>query len=624
MGAEVKNYQIKLESEIIVDNFAGGGGASCGIEQALQRPVNIAINHDREAIGMHEVNHPLTRHYCEDVWQVNPLQVCGGRPIGLAWFSPDCKHFSKAKGGKPVEKKIRGLAWVVLRWASLPQDIRPRVIMLENVEEFLTWGPLLPNGLPDPAQKGRTFNSFINALKRHGYAVDWKELKACDYGAPTIRKRLFLVARRDGQPIVWPQPTHGPKGSGLKPYRTAAECIDWSVPCPSIFDRARPLRDNTLRRIARGLKRYVIDASEPFIVNLTHGGRIEPAAQPLRTTTCAKRGEKAIVTPYMVGAGGPARAGEPKSVENPFITMTTRNHAQVVSPTLIEIGYGERPGQNPRVPGLDRPLGTVVSGGRKHAVVAAHLQSMYGTSVGTDLADPAPTVMGKTKTAIAIAYMAQHNTGVTGHSIEEPVSTIVGRGTQQQLVASYVTKMRGTNVGHPADEPLHTVSAGGMHHAETRAFLVKYYGTEKDGQNLNNPAGTVTTKDRFGLATVEMTVPPSLTDEQRYTAWWTVRLMEKFGEIDSAIPPVPCPRPAFIMVGAYIIVDVGMRMLIPRELYRAQGFPDDYIIDVTSDGKPLTKTAQVRMCGNSVCPPLSRAIVAANMLQTRLFERKAG
>lgn len=682
-------YQIALDTEIIVDNFAGGGGASCGIEQALQRPVNIAINHDREAISMHEVNHPLTEHHIEDVWKVKPAELCRNRPIGLAWFSPDCKHFSKAKGGKPVEKKIRGLAWVVLRWASLPLSIRPRVIALENVEEFLTWGPLLSSGLPDPAQKGRTFNSFVNALKKHGYVVSWKELKACDYGAPTIRKRLFLIARRDGQPIIWPKPTHGPKGSGLLPYRTAAECIDWSIPCPSIFDRARPLQDNTLRRIARGLKRYVIDAQEPFIVrvnhgdsggrrefslrephltvtqtlgegivsphvvNMAHGGKLEGLDNPFSTIATEKGGCRALVTPflagvggragqspergmdkpyhtttakadtalvapYMVGAGGSEYAGKPRTADAPMNVMTTHNRSAVIAPSLIEVGYGERPGQEPRAPGLDKPLGTVVAGGQKHAVIAAHLQSMYGNSVGSDMAEPAPSVMGKTKQSLASVFLAQHNTGMTGHPADKPMSTIVGRGTQQQLVASYVTKMRGENVGHEVTEPLHTVSAGGTHHAETRAFLVKYFGTQQDPR-MEEPMHTVTTKDRFGLATVEMSVPPHLTDEQRYTAWWTVRLMEKFGEIEDKHPAVPEPRAAFIMVGAYIIVDIGMRMLAPRELYRAQGFPEDYIIDRTADGKPLTKTAQVRMCGNSVCPPLSRAIVAANMHQSSLF-----
>ncbi len=497
-------------------------------------------------------------------------------------------------------------------------------------------------------------------------------MRACDQGAPTIRKRLFLIARSDGHHIVWPRPTHAPKAlaakTGLKPYRTAADCIDWSIECPSIYGRARPLQDNTLRRIARGLMRYVIMADEPFIVNLTHAGRIEPAMEPLRTTTCAKRGEKAIVkpylagvggragqsperpvdapyhtttakadtaivTPYVVGAGGSEYAGKPRPGDAPFNAMTTHNRSAIIAPSLIEIGYGERPGQEPRVPGLDKPLGTVVSGGRKHAVIAAHLAQHNNhrgvePSHGRPVDSPISTLTGKgSQQQVVAAYMAQHNTekgdGVrAGRAADAPLSTITTAGKQQQLTTAFMTKLRGTNVGDAADAPLHTLSAGGTHHAETRAFLVKYYGNEKDGAGLTNPMGTVTTKDRFGLVKVEMTVPPHLTDEQRYNAWWTVRLLEKFGEIEDR-SPVPAPRASFVMVGDYIIVDIGMRMLVPRELYKAQGFPDDYIIDRTADGRPLTKTAQVRMCGNSVCPPLSQALAAANVPESSLIRKTA-
>lgn len=510
-------YQLPLSNELIVDNFAGGGGASLGIEMALGRPVNISVNHDPEAVAMHTINHPLTKHYCEDVFDINPEQVCGGRPVGLAWFSPDCKHFSKAKGGKPVEKKIRGLAWVVIRWAA---RVKPKVIVLENVEEFTSWGPLLPDGRPDPSQKGKTFQSFVTALRHYGYHVEWKELRACDFGAPTIRKRLFLIARCDGAPIVWPTPTHGP---GRIPYLTAASCIDWSVPCPSIFGRDKPLADNTMRRIAKGVMKYVINAQEPFIVNLTHGGRVEPSSEPLRTITCAKRGEKALVVP-----------------------------------SLVQVGYGEALGQSPRALDIEKPLGTIVGTG-KHAVVAA--------------------------------FLAQHNTDAIGRPAGQPMATIVSRGTQTQLVAASILKMRGSasrdKQGQPIDEPLHTISAGGTHFAQVQAFLLKYYGTDQ-APELREPLHTLTTRDRFGLVTVH-------------------------GE-------------------DYAIVDIGMRMLTPRELYRAQGFPDSYIIDralfaeqrddngvVAFNEKPLTKTAQVRMCGNSVCPPMAKAIISANVSPSQLW-----
>jgi DNA (cytosine-5)-methyltransferase 1 len=424
---------------IIVDNFAGGGGASTGIELATGRSPDIAVNHDPEAVAMHTANHPSTRHYCEDVFAVDPVAACEGRPVGLAWFSPDCKHFSKAKGGKPVDKKIRGLADVVVTWA---RAVRPRVIILENVEEFQGWGPLV-DGKPDPAQRGVEFQRWRGELVAAGYYVEMRQLRACDYGAPTSRKRLFIIARSDGHPIVWPEPTHGP---GRRPYRTAADCIDWSLPCPSIFGRDKPLVEATLRRIARGIQRHVVEAECPFIA--------------------------------------PTAAG-------------------LASPTLIQVSYGERPGQAPRVPGIDRPIGTIVAGGIKHALVTAFLAKHYGGHEGS------------------------------GASLSRPMDTITC-----------------------AD-----------HHALVRAFLVKYYGTDQDPQ-LAEPLHTVTTKDRFGLVTVAGT--------------------------------------------RYVITDIGMRMLTPRELATAQGFPSSYLLDVASGARRLSKSAQVRMVGNSVCPPVARALVAAN------------
>ncbi|MDJ0922097.1 MAG: DNA cytosine methyltransferase [Henriciella sp.] len=524
---------------LIIDNFAGGGGASVALEQALGRKVDIAINHDPDAIAMHAANHPETEHYQDDVFSVDKAAICKGQPIDVAWFSPDCKHFSRAKGRAPVSKRVRGLAWVVLQWAALPKWQRPRVIFLENVEEFQTWGPICRQGYPDKSKAGETFRLWVSHLEALGYTVEWRSLVASDYGAPTIRKRLFLVARCDGEPIRWPEPTHAdPKlKTGLKPWRTAAEIIDWSLPCPSIFSRKRPLKPNTMARIARGLQRYVFNNPQPFIVNLTHGGRVEAVSEPLKTVTAANRGEKALVTP-----------------------------------TLIQTGYGERKGQKPRALDLFKPLGTVVSGGSKHALVAPTIVSVgHGYSGGRreyPVAQPALTITsGGNHQALVAAFLAQHNTGVTGHKADKPMSTITGRGTQQQVVTSHLIKMRGTGTGSATDAPVHTLTAGGQHIGEVRAFLIKYFGTQQKPE-LAEPLHTVTTKDRFGLVMVH-------------------------GE-------------------PYEIVDIGMRMLVPHELYAAQGFPDDYIIRPEINGKVMTKSASIARCGNSVSPPPAVALIEAN------------
>ncbi len=532
-------FLLDISEELIVDNFAGGGGASCGIELALGRHVDIAINHDPEAVAMHALNHPQTEHHCESVWDVDPLELTKGRPVGLAWFSPDCKHFSKAKGGKPRDKKIRGLAWVAMRWAAL---VRPRVIILENVEEFQTWGPVLADGNPCPKRKGDTFRSFVHQLQEKGYAVEWRELRACDYGAPTIRKRLFLIARCDGKPIVWPEPTHGAPDSAAvkertrKPWRTAAECIDWSIPCPSIFERSRPLAEATQRRIARGLRRYVIDAAKPFVVQLP---RMTTA--PILTECANASGQRAF------------RADEPLRTQ---CAEVKGGHFALASATLIQTGYGERAGQAPRAPGLDKPLGTVVAGGAKHALVSA--------------------------------FMAKHFTGVVGHGLPEPLHTVTATD-HHALVSSNLVKLRGECTGSPTDAPVPTVTAGGTHIGEVRAFLVKYYSEGGQDQDCRDPMHTIPTKDRLGLVTVA-------------------------GE-------------------QYQIADIGMRMLAPPELYRAQGFPSSYIfapiIDLANPTlefvrealmrigrtKPyqLPQHAQVRMCGNSVSPPMAAALVRANV-----------
>jgi DNA (cytosine-5)-methyltransferase 1 len=580
--------QISLFDELIIDNFAGGGGASTGIELATGRPVDIAINHDPAAIAMHRVNHPHTAHYCESVWDVDPRKVTKGKPVGLVWLSPDCKHFSKAKGGKPVDKTIRGLAWVAVRWAA---TVRPRVIILENVEEFKTWGPV-KDGQPIKELSGRTFDRFVGALRRYGYIVDWRELRACDYGAPTIRKRLFLVARCDGHPIVWPKPTHSdPKSEAvrsgaLKPWRTAAEIIDWTLPCPSIFDTAeeiwgkygvraiRPLAEATLRRIARGMMKFVVDNPEPFIVDFKFDNKPQTTDDPLRTIlsvnhfgivtpvitqchsrfgkdeysqvneplkTILTRTEWGIVTPTLIQYHGEQTQTETRGqpVDKPLLTADAANRYGLVAATLIQTGYGEAPSQQPRVPGIEKPLGTAVSG-VKHAAAVAFLSKYY--SGGHD---------GK------------------GNAVTEPLNTITAID-HNALVTSHLTIFRnGYSRGCQSnDEPLNTITAAPGHFGEVRAFLVKYYG-QGDGQPLPEPMHTVTGRDRFGLVTIH-------------------------GE-------------------TYAITDIGLRMLTPRELFNAQGFPPDYVIDTGPDGKPISKSDQVARCGNAVPPPFAEALVRANL-----------
>lgn len=649
---------------LIVDNFAGGGGASSGIAAAFGRPVDIAINHDAEAVAMHAANHPETVHICQSVWKADPQDVCAGRDVALAWFSPDCKHFSKAKGGKPVEKGIRDLAWVVVQWA---RRVAPRVIMLENVEEFRTWAPLDEHGIPIKGERpdrqismlpilplerkgkrkklkpnGETFELWAGSLRKLGYKLEWRELRGCDYGAPTIRKRLFVIARRDGRPIVWPEPSHGP--ARAEPWRTAAEIIDWSLPCPSIFDRKKPLAENTLRRIAHGVKKFVLDAAQPFIVPVTNStwspNRADPFNRPLRTVTTAKGGEFALTIPYMVPLthqGEPGRVYDPGK-PLPTITAAHRGEIAAIVPTLIQAGYGERPGQAPRVPGLHKPLGTTVAGGGKSGLVAAFLAKHTTGGIGSDARAPAPTVTangtenlkrqgGATPLGLVCAHIEQANGGpcnerLAGRRADVPLSTTTATGSQQRVIATHLTKLYGTardgqpsaqplatgpsggdrggghlaqvetvlaphimtmrNSGTPysaADRPTHTVTAGDAHQHLVAAFLAKYFGSAADGQSADESLHTVTAKPRFGLVTVTIA-----------------------GE-------------------EWVIVDIGMRMLTPRELARAQGFPDSYKLAVICDrvlpsGRrvhgPLPIAAQIRMIGNSVNRDVAEALVAAN------------
>ncbi|WP_419877742.1 DNA cytosine methyltransferase [Brevibacillus centrosporus] len=567
--------------EIIVDNFAGGGGASTGIELATGRSVDIAINHDPAAIAMHRANHPETEHYCESVWDVDPREVTRGRPVGLCWLSPDCKHFSKAKGGKPKEKGIRGLAWVALRWAA---TVRPRVIMLENVEEFKTWGPLLKDGTPDPKHKGREFNAFVNALRRQGYQVDWRELRACDYGAPTIRKRFFLIARRDGQPIVWPEPTHGDpdsaavKSGKLKPWRTAAEIIDWSLPCPSIFERKKPLAENTLRRIARGIQRFVIENENPFIIKVNHQGeqfRGQEIEEPLQTIT-SKNGW-GVVTPYIARIGQTGFGGDRMQyeAEQPLTTITTKAEHLLVTP-ILAVNTSGHPGSSPT-----EPIRTITTGGH-HMLVMPHITKFRTGATGHEVTEPLHTVTsgaGSKRPAgaahamgLVTAFLAQYYTETTpgevrGQALEDPIYTIP-TANRYALVTSNLMILRNNQFGQEVNKPIPTLTAGGGHVGEVRAFLMAYYGSSV-GQKVDEPLGTVTTRDRFGLVTIH-------------------------GQ-------------------DYQIIDIGMRMLEPHELFAAQGFPDTYIIDRDADGKSYPKSAQVARCGNSVPPPFAEALVRANL-----------
>lgn len=506
-------FDFAFPGELIVDLFAGGGGASTGIEQAFGRHVSVAVNHSPDAVALHAANHPHTKHLISDVFEVDPVVATEGRQVGLLWASPDCRHFSKCVSGKPRSKKVRALAWVVVKWAAA---VRPRVIATENVEEFVTRGPLGPDGQPCPERKGRTFNRWVGQLRRLGYKVEWRELRACDYGAPTMRKRFFLIARCDGLPIRWPAATHGKPDSPevrrgkLLPWRSAADCIDWSVPSHSIFlskeegrevGVKRPLADATLRRVARGVERFVLNAAEPFIVNTRNGER-------------------------------PGQLARVRSIHEPFWTVT----AQGSQGALAE-------------PVIAPPLST------------AFITKYRKNSVGAAASDPFPTVTANGKSdrpggnppmALVIAHMEQANTGLIGHDVRSPLSTIVGKGSTQRLVETVV------------DEP------GVVAELEKRRAVAAFL----------RDHGVAFETSEHGEALVRVRGVP------------------------------------------YAIVDIRLRMLTARELYRAQGFPEGYTIDRTANGKPLPKDAQVRMCGNSVCPPIAKALVEANVGELLAAERR--
>lgn len=552
-----------INGKIIVDNFAGGGGASTGIEMATGISVDIAINHAPEAIKMHKANHPSTKHYCESVWEVDPVEVCKGHLVALAWFSPDCKHFSKAKGGKPKDKNIRGLAWVACRWAGL---VRPDVIMLENVEEFKTWGPLNRSHRPIKSKQGVTFKKFVNQLEDLGYRVEYRELVAADYGAPTMRKRFFLIARCDGKPIVWPEPTHGPadseevKAGLLQPYAGAYTQMDFSLPCPSIFDTSeeikekygiravRPLASKTMERIARGLKKFVIDNAEPFIVQVNHSGAksdyCNSMNEPLRVIT-AKHGF-GIVEPYMVQIGQTGfTADRSKDVREPLTTIVSKNEHCLIEPKLAPCVMCNN--ENNVGASVESPLPTITTGNRNF-VVAPTLIQYHSETSGRE---------------------------VRGQTLEEPIMTVDG-SNRYGLVTSFLSKFYKSGTGQDIREPLHTVTCSPGHFGEVRAFLIKYYG-QGTGQDIKEPLDTVTARDRFGLVTIQ--------------------------GVD------------------YQIVDIGLRMLEPKELYGCQGFPDDYIIDRDYTGKTYSRSEQVKRCGNAVCPPIPAALVRANLPELCVAER---
>lgn len=595
-------FGLALHDELVVDLFAGGGGASCGIEQAIGRPVDIAVNHDPDAIGMHEVNHPQTKHYCSDVFEVDPLEATGGRPVGLLHASPDCTHHSQALGGQPRSRAIRSLAWAVHKWVG---KTRPRVVTLENVKQMLLWSPLVAKRCPktgrvmrvdgtvaEPGQRvpvkeqwlvpcpkriGRNWKHFIDGLRAMGAtAIQWRVICNADLGAHSTRERLYVVARFDGEPIVWPEQSHAkmPK-KGQKAWRPAHECIDWSIQGRSIFDRPKPLAEATMKRIAVGLQRYVLGSPEPFIVNNMANNVPRPVSEPIGPILTG--GHKMLLSPTLV----PVTHSRDVAYDpaQPLRTITTAKGGEtaLAAATLVQVGYGERDGQAPRALDLDAPLGTVVAGGIKHAVASAYLvQAGHGEGHGNakrrsygvnDIAGPIGTVTASGGgQSLATAFMVQANGGFNAtpaRDLRDPMSTVTTSGSQQQLVEVRLSQE-------------HEVGA-----LRCAAFLMRYHGTGGQWADLRDPMTTVTTHDRLALVTVWLHGEP------------------------------------------WVIVDITLRMLVPRELYNAQDFPAVYIIDRTSAGKLLTKTAQVRMCGNSVSPLPMRLLVLANYTERQALRSAA-
>ena len=592
-------FLLGMDNEIIVDLFAGGGGMSTAIEQALGRHVDIAINHDMDAISMHMANHPQTEHYCADVFEVDPREAVKGRAVGHLHGSPDCTHHSQAAGGQPRSKKIRGLGWVLPRWAG---QVSPRSISMENVKQMQQWGPLIAKRdkatgrvlrldgtvagpgervpvqeqylIPDPRHAGRTWRRFISTFEQMGYTVEWRILVAADYGAATTRERLFLFARRDGRPIVWPEPTHHRNPTRRqKAWRPAADHIDWSIPCPSIFERKRPLADATMRRIAKGMKKFVLDSADPFIVPIANwsGESVQSATEPLRTITAYPRG----------------------------------GSFSLCAPTLVQASHGDGRPDGPKRWGsgaksVGDPLGTVTaSGSGGHALATAILVGAGGpvySGKPQSPGDPIGTLLTENHRAMSTAYLMQANGGFNttpGHDLREPASTITNTGSQQQLITANLVTLRRNCTGRDTNEPLPTLTAGAEHHGIVQytlcqeheagalrcaAFLVSYYGTD-NMRSLDEPLATITTRDRLALVTVWIQGEP------------------------------------------WVVVDIGLRMLTPPELYGCQGLPAGYIIDHGHDGRAFTKSAQVRMVGNSVSPPPATELLRANCADLMAWSR---
>lgn len=602
--------QINIFDELAVDGFCGGGGWSTGFELGIRRPVDIGINHNAAAIAMHIKNHPFTKHYQCDIFEVDPVEACQGRKVGWAHFSPDCKHFSRAKGAKPVNKHIRSLAWVVVQWAAA---VKPRIISMENVPEFVTWGPLValrgPHGrvmkqivvddqkgkekvklveaergenvplkqqaqTPDSKRRGKTFHQFVGHLRKLGYDVEWRELTASDYGAPTSRKRFFLLARCDGKPIVWPKPTHGdPKSLAVKsgkiqPWRTASEIIDWSLPCPSIFERKKPLAENTLKRIAKGLQKFVINNPEPFIVQVNHSGeqfRGQSLGEPMPTVT-SKHGF-GVVTPYVVGICQQGGGDRVRTADEPLTTICTKNEHCVVTPYIM-CNNAENLGRD-----VQEPVPTITTGNRNFlaapTLIQYHTEQSEREHRGQDVEMPLQTVDAANRYGVATAFISKYfgdGEQGTGSKADAPLGTITAVD-HNSVCAATMIQFNNHCDGVDVNKPLPTITAQSNHFAEVRAMLIKYYGVGV-GQTVDKPLDTITAKDRFGLVTV--------------------------AGVD------------------YKIVDIGLRMLTPRELYNAQGFPPDYEIEVDCYGNAYPKKEQIARCGNAVPPAFATALVRAN------------
>ncbi|WP_286800618.1 DNA cytosine methyltransferase [Pseudomonas sp. UBA4034] len=646
------------DDEIVVDFFCGGGGAGTGLEMGLGRTVNVAKNHSPQAISMHTVNHPGAKHFTTDVFEGDPDTECGGKAVGWFHMSPDCTHHSQAAGGQPRKREIRNLSWIGLKWAGMK---RPRVISLENVKQILQWGRLIakrdkatgrvvklggevaapgevvPVGqqflIPDPKQRGKTWRRFVALLEGMGYVVEWKVIRACDFGAPTSRERLFMLARCDGQPIVWPEPTHAKNpAKAQQKWKTAADCIDFTDLGKSIFGRKKDLAPATLRRVAKGMKKFVIDSAAPFIVPIanwsgeavqssdeplrtvtsypkggafsvvspviapaTHQGsdRINDPLEPLPTVTCANRGELTLISPLMVGAGGPEYSGKPVGVEQPVGTLMTQNHRALTSACIVQAGHGEGSGANKRrshgVNDIYGPIGTVTASGGGQSVSAAVMIQANG------------------------GFNTTHAKGM-----HEPMTTVTNTGSQQQLAVANLVHLRGNCDARDVNDPLHTVSAGGQHHGLVSACMERAFGGSV-GQGLEEPAPTITAGGGGKSSLVSLTLSPEHEAGALRVAAFLISYYgtENISACDSPAPTITTKdRLAMVTVMVkgtpYVIVDICLRMLKPAELYKAQGFPADYIISHGADGKPFTKTQQVHMCGNSVSPPPMAALARVN------------